>query len=417
MHAILISVACGVIISSAIATDDIKPPIIITRADEDAITKLLADFHKHIQNPVISSRSDLKPYLDCAAHRELLKYEWKAVPYLIQQAGLQQEVDADLGAALINDKQITTSEQVLAYNRERRKKVGEATLPGFVLATVLRETQAGKEAAKVGKLERIAGTRIVGIRHSDSFAWLEWWQANKDRFAFQTGKPIAIAPPENGVYHWPHVTTKAHGNLLDIHAVSATYRDIIERAAAELELDIFIGKHDYLDVLSTVRMKSVTFDEFLFLAGHGAGVQGFSYRKIGNKYHIGGDEPAKPRANLNGWGIMMPRTVFSVGDQIPVTIVTRGTSPLVDPADPSFPDYGSFQVTRNDGSIVTDYRPLAATMGTLPMVKPGKDAYAIEVALGRFCKLAAGEYNIRFRYKDHETPTVAIEIYDRGAKK
>jgi hypothetical protein len=392
---------------------DEATPIVITQADEDAIRKLLEDFRAHTTRLEVSLSSSTGPYLDCPAHRALVGYGWKAVPYLIEQAGKRQSVDATLGAALIADPAVQTPEQVVAHNRARRVKALGNALPDFVLVTVLRETPAGKAAIPTTRGQG----ELDGIRHTDAFAWVGWWRANKGRFEFRTNRPPEIPLPEQGVYYWPHVTTTARGRLLDIHAVSATYRDIIERAAAELGPDVFIGKHDYLDLITTVRMKAVTFEEFLHLISTDILGGGLAYRKTATGYHIGGETAAPPRVNIYGWGIMMYRTVFNPGDEIPVTVITRGIDPLVSPDDPAFLGYGSFRVTRNDGSVVSDYRPVDAKPPTRPLFERAEDCTPVRVSLDRYCRLPAGEYNLRFRYRDHETPTVAIKIYDHAAKK
>lgn len=383
--------------------------VVITQADEDAIKKLLEEFRLHTVK--VSLRSDLTPYLDCAAHRELLKQGWKVVPYLIDQAARQQSVEATLGAALIKDPSVTSPEQVAAWNQARRAKIAGDTLPPFVLATVLRELPAAKEEPSIGKPERI-DTKFVGIRHSDSYVWATWWAANQGRFTFQTTKPLVLPPTEDGVVYQPHITTTARGGLLDIHAVDATHRDIIERAAAELGLEVFIGEHELMKILTSVRMKGVNFEEFVYMLGRQASVAGYPVQQTRTGWRVGGEQPAKPRANLNGWGILMERTVFRVGDAITVTVITRAPQALVDPGDPVFNSYGSFRVTTNDGRVVEDYRPLSQGAPRRPP-EQRPDAFPIRVMLDSFCTLPAGEYNVSFRYLDHETPTVAIEIYGK----
>ena len=169
--------------------------------------------------------------------------------------------------------------------------------------------------------------------------------------------------------------------------------------------------------MTTVRMKSATFEEFLRLAGPGMPAEGVGYRKTAAGHRIGADEPAESRANLDGWGIVMRRTVFGVGDEVPATVVTRGTDPLVAPDDPAFPGYGSFRVTRNDGSADAGYRPIDAKKPTLPLVGRKEDCHPVQVSLGRYGRLPAGEYNLRFRYQGFEAPTLAIKVYDRPAKR
>jgi hypothetical protein len=184
-----------------------------------------------------------------------------------------------------------------------------------------------------------------------------------------------------------------------------------------MNINVFIGEQQYIDVITTTRMKGVTFEEFLYIIGRTVCIGGFDYHKTETGYWIGGKNPTEPRALMNGWGIMMERTVFSVGDEIPVTVITRlpGLITIIDPEDPTFVYYGSFRVTTNDGKIVKDYNPITKSRldFTIPPIKIKKDCYPIQVSLNKFCKLPAGEYNIQFRYLENETPSIAIEIYDR----
>jgi hypothetical protein len=117
-----------------------------------------------------------------------------------------------------------------------------------------------------------------------------------------------------------------------------------------------------------------------------------------------------------GWGIKMYRTVFSAGEEIPVIIISYQTKTLVDPADPVFPDYGSFQVTRNDGSIVIDHRPVIGNAPELPLIEVQGHRHHLDLTLNRYADLSPGEYNLRFRYLDQVTPTIPIEIYNRLVK-
>lgn len=379
--------------------------IVITQADEDAIKNILREFRQH--QAKVSFRSDVAPYLDCEAHQKLLKYGWKAVPYLVDQAAQKEAVDAYIGSALIKDMNVKTPEEVFEYNRRRKSKSAN-TLAPFILETVLRELPSGKMAPNLNKPKD-----RVGYAYNEVFAWVKWWQQHKHKFVFQTKRPLVIHPAKVVHSTMPQIRTTVKNGLLDIYAVSATYRQIIERAAAEMNVDVFIGEQQYIGVITTVRMKSVTFEEFLYIIGRTVFVGGFNYRKTEKGYWVGGKNPAKPRPILHGWGIMMEKTVFSAGAQIPVTIIARLPGSVINPADPVFSGYGSFRVTTNDGKIVKDYEPLAKARPTIPPIQIQKDCYPIQVLLDKFCKLPSGEYNIRFRYLNHETPSIAIEIYDR----
>ena len=112
----------------------------------------------------------------------------------------------------------------------------------------------------------------------------------------------------------------------------------------------------------------------------------------------------------------MDRSVFGVGEDIPVTIIARGTMPAVDACDPAVVCRGGFRVTTNDGQVVKDYEPLADRPAIMRMLNSRADMNRVEILLNRFCELDVGEYNIRFGYQDHETPTLPIEVYPRDSK-
>jgi len=306
------------------------------------------------------------------------------------------------------DENIKTPEQVYTYNRnpkrESHKKRHIYPLPQgrpMFLTQFLPDSMKPKPKVKKGYVDN----RL--------FSWSHWWQEHKDKFIFQTNHPLVIHPVKVVHSTMPQIGTTVKNGLLDIYAVHATYRQIIERAAAEMNIDIFIGEQECIGVISTVRMKSVSFEEFLYIIGRTVSVGGFDYHKTEKGYWVGGNNPAEPRAILDGWGIMMERTVFFAGDDVPVTIITRLPGPVIDPADPVFPCYGSFRVTTNDGKIVKDYEPVTKVQPTIPPIQIKEDCHRIQVLLDKFCKPPAGEYNIRFRYLNHETPSIAIEIYDR----
>ena len=332
------------------------------------------------------------------------------MPYLVQNIARLEAQYGDyayIGSALIKDKSVKTPDQVYNYNCT---KPWSSTGPGppirpTLLMQLLSDDMKPNPNVKKGYVD------------NKVFAWSHWWQEHKDKFIFQTKKPLVIHPAEYVYSMMPQIRTTVKNGLLDIYAVSATYHQIIERAAAEMNIDVFIGEQEYINIITTVRIRAVTFEEFLYIIGRTVFVGGFDYHKTEKGYWVGGKNPAKPRAILDGWGIMMERTVFSVGDEIPVTIITRlpGLVTIIDPADPTFVCYGSFRVTTNDGKIVKDYNPVTKSRldFTVPHIGIKKDCYPIQVLLNKFCTLPAGEYNIRFRYLEHETPSIAIEIYDR----
>ena len=251
--------------------------VVITQADEDAIKRLLEEFKKHANSPELAGMSMTDPFFDCDTYRNLLGYGWKAVPYVIEQAAQIEAVDAYIGSTLIKDATVKTPEEVFEYNRKRKSEAADGLLAPFILEITLRELRSGKAKPK----SRIShGYNMV-------FAWIEWWQQNKNRFHFLTGQLLVILPSNDEHSLIPQIRTDIKDGLLNIYAVNVTYQQIIERVGAEINIDVFIGEHEYLDVKTTLRMKSVTFEEFLYIAGRTVSMGGFKYSETKKGYLIG----------------------------------------------------------------------------------------------------------------------------------
>ena len=78
-----------------------------------------------------------------------------------------------------------------------------------------------------------------------------------------------------------------HDGVFDVRAISAKYDQIVREAATANNVQLVIGEQRYLHVITTVRLKSVTFEEFLYLIGRHAVITGFDYRKTPGGYVIG----------------------------------------------------------------------------------------------------------------------------------
>jgi len=377
--------------------------VVITQGDEVAIKGILDDWRKHQSK--VSESSSTKPYFDCEAHRQLLGYGWKAVPYLVGQLARQRVVEAYVGSALIGDPNVRTLEQVYQYNRWRKTQMHDSTLADWILTGAL------------GELVFAPATEIQSSgRRAKGFDWLDWWPEHEARFVFPDGGFAGVALPREKRPLMPHISTSVKNGLLDICAVSATYRQMIERAAAEMGIETFIGEHRYMGIIGTVWMKSVTYEEFLYMVGRSIYVKGFDYRRTENGYWVGGEKRAKPRAILSGWGVKMAGTVFGAGEDIPVTVITRGMGELADADKAVFVRCGSFRITRNDGSVVKEYDPAEDSCSASPAANRAGTTHEIKLVLNRFFEPKVGEYNIRFRYQEQQTPTIAIEIYPRDSK-
>jgi hypothetical protein len=383
-----------------------EPKIIITQDDENQIKNLVADYNRAVEKIYhpYSSLSQDREIEQTEEYKKLLVYDAKLIPYLIRQRQIESESRVIVGSALAARK-IKSVEDLYTYQSERGAKLRQGIQPwinypgGFILG----KTTIGTTFYK----------SLGPYPFDKRFSWLEWWEQNKNRFEFKTNNPIVINT-EYKYYNHPHISTEIVNGLLNIEAVNAPYHQIIERAAAEMGVDIFIGEQEYIDVLTAVRMRGVTFEEFAYLVGKHVSVNPFKYQKIGDKYYFGSNIPAKPRRIINGWGIKMDKTVFSEGDPIPVTIITRYLSKFVSPEDPAFSDYGSFKITTNDDKVIKDYNKVFwKPHQPGKFIELPKDCAEVDIVLNKDIQLKPGEYNIRFKYLTHETPSIAIEIYNK----
>lgn len=399
--AVVVFPTFGVLVVPASSSPE-PASVVITQTDQTAMRRILEDWREH-QNKVGYS-SLTEPYFDCDAHRQLLQYGLKAVPYLIDQLARQHVVEPYIGSALINDPDICTLEQVYRYNRRRKDEVHRRTLAKWILTGTLWELVS----PPVSEEEKLAAP-------TEPIDWFEWWHKCKARFVLPGGNTPAIVIPRSMLRSIPHITTSIKNGLLDFAAAGATYRQMIEHAAAEMGTETFIGEHPYMDVIGSVRMKSVTYEEFLYMVGGNVCVRGFDHRKISNRYWVGGEQPAKPRAIFEGWGIMMDTTVFVEGQNIPVTVIIRDAHSVLDPCDPAFTSYAGFRVTTSDGTVVKDFEPETHPPAAKSMLT-AKGDIKVDLLLNRFCRLGPGEYNIRFHHFDHQTPSIPIEIYSSDSK-
>jgi hypothetical protein len=376
--------------------------VVITQTDQTAMKRILEDWREHQDKVGYSSLTE--PYFDCDAHRQLLRHGLKAVPYLIDQLDRQHAVEPYIGSVLISHPNIHTLERVYGYNRQRKHEVYGQTLAKWILTGTLWELVS----SGVFEKEKLPPP-------TEPIDWFDWWNNYKARFVLPRGNAPALVVPHRMFRSTPHITTSMKNGLLDFSAAGATYRHMIEHAAAEMGIETFIGEHAYMDIIGSVRMKSVTYEEFLYMVGRSVCVRGFDYRKISNRYWVGGEQPAKPRAIFSGLGIMMDRTVFPEGQDIPVTVIIRDSHAMLDPCDPAFASYAGFRVTTSDATVVKDFEPQTHRPAAKSMLTATGDM-KVDLLLNRFCKLGPGEYNIRFHYFEHQTPTMPIEAYPSDSK-
>jgi len=250
--------------------------VTVARPDADAIKYLLVGFRKHQDE--VSVRSDTAPYLDCEENRALRGYGLQAVPFLIEQVARIEAADAYLGSALIEDERVKTPEDVYAWNRRRKDHAHDGTLAPWLLDRVLRDLVP-------------SDMKDVPVRghggNTEVFEWMNWWDRHKHRFVFEAKDPPAIPLAKSPYPRGPTVDVKARDGLLDVSAVGVSYRRIIERAAAALEVKVTFGQQEYIDVITSIRMKSMTFDELMYLLGRSVSMAGFEHSRTATGFHVG----------------------------------------------------------------------------------------------------------------------------------
>lgn len=259
--------------------------VTIRQSDEDAIRGLLAQLLEYL-NTEWALSSAPPDYADCKPHEDLMTYGWKAVPYLIEQVALREDVDAYIGSALIDDAEVDTPKEVYDYNLARQRAVDTKTMGPHILAQLLRELPSGNE---VPSLDTSNKTISAGV-YTSVYAWLNWWQESKHRFTFRTKRPPVIAPPKDRHTLVPQITASYKNKLLTLYSVRSSIKEIIERGAAEMEVNIVVpeppGRQPERSMSSRtiIRMKSVTTGEFLYRVG--SMIWGVAYDKMDEKLEL-----------------------------------------------------------------------------------------------------------------------------------
>jgi hypothetical protein len=255
--------------------------VAISQSDEDTIRGLLAELLGQCNR----SWSSGLEYLDSKPYQDLLRCGWKAVPYLIEQVALREAVDAYIGSALIDDPEVDTPKEVYDYNLARQRAVDAKTLGPHVLASLLDELPCGNGTSSLDTPGPSGGYNRV-------YAWLDWWQDNKGGFAFQTKQPPVIGPSKDKHSLVPQINvTYDENNLPTLYAVHSTIEDLVERGAAAMRVSIVVPEphgrqpSSPMSGITTIRMKSVTVDEFVYRIGRM--IWGIPYDKMDEKLQIG----------------------------------------------------------------------------------------------------------------------------------
>lgn len=251
-------------------------PVTVTQDDADAIKNILVGFRRHVDE--VKLRSDPGPYLDCEENRALRGYGLKAVPFLIEQVARIEAANAYRGAALIDEEGVKTPEEVYSWNRRRKTHAQDGTLALWLLDNVLTDLISSDMED-----EPVRGNG----GYTEVFGWMHWWDRHKHRFVFEGGDPPAIPLPKRPYPRGPAVVVTAHDGLLDVSAAGVSYRRIIERAVAALGVTAIFGQQDYIDVVTSIEMRSVTFDEFMYLLGRSVSMAGFGHSKTDTGFRVG----------------------------------------------------------------------------------------------------------------------------------
>ena len=406
-------------------------PLAITQQEEDHIRSLLVEFLAHTKKPEVGIHSNIGPYLDCAAYEKLRQYGKKALPYFIEQASRQQDSYTYLGSYVISGKVNSNFEETYAYKKKRMDEVSDETLPPFLLTYVMREIAPGEEP----EIDR--ESELGGIATTDCFIWLKWWAGNRSQYLFETVKPIEIHEYEE-IFHGEHISAKVDNDLLDLYSVFSTYRHVIERVAAAFNRNVIIGDHLNLDKKRRIRMKQVTFDEFLYIIGELISAEGyykqvdgewkfvssegFHFKVEEDQYIIGDNTPPFEYgiygSYLREWRILMDKTVYSKEDRVSVKLIanssrwesensmgvllSEGIFILRNPIDHSYHEFG---VQPSTHIIEVKKEPV------IDENCPPKEKVTFDLMIDPAQELPVGEFNLIFKCLDDETACIPIEIY------
>lgn len=433
-YQLLIVIALSIFTSSeSISIERIK----ITQKDENQITELAINLQglvEKITHPE-SSRLPIDKYINSPEYKNLVKYGAKLLPYLIKEYQIEEESRVRVGSKLA-ERDLSDPEDLIRYQTERAEKIisnhkifSNWHIINLLLADIAMNEKIWDKALSLRELLfnwhtlnlLLADIRMnqkildqaFSLHEPQYFSWIEWWEKNKDKYVFKTRNPIIIDTTYK-LYSHPHISTEKQDNFLYLEACQVPYNIIIERAAAEMGQKVFIGEHSYMDVIANVRMRGVTFEEFADLIGTTVSVSKFPYYWDGDVCHFGGEKEAKPRTIFEDWGIVFGNTVFLEGEKMPITVVARGMDKIIDPSDSLFPIFGKFVIMTNDGQSKGGDHCYAITTKKPQMLELKMLDTEITLNLSDFEKLPVGEYNIRFKYGERNTPILPIEIYPKS---
>jgi len=361
---------------------------------------------------LVSLSSSPAPYLDCDGYRDLLKLDNKIIPMLIREM-----VQFENSSILYGKKHYLPSpkdnKEWLQRARLERQETSARAMPRFICLIALANTSFGKASHRTG---------FDGIE--EIYQWLHWWEANKDRYAltFKDSERFDVGDLDEGK-NWPHLSCKMTNGLLNVRAVHATFKNIVENAAAEAGVDVVVGdngeKSSYIggltNIITAINYKEMTFDEFAFAITEQIQF-GFPWRKGGDIYYFGTGDPAPGRWMMGLrfedliCEIKMDKTVFKIGERMPVGISLRypdrkGTGiEIIAGAPPEeFPVF-VVQVMDEDGNPMSRSWAAGTAASRLSTRKLGGATnvkqFLGEIDLSRIFKFAKpGDYAVTVIYK------------------
>jgi len=364
--------------------------VVISVEEEAQIRVLMDELRRDTHSAAGGYASSLTPYLDRDAYRKLSAFGWKSVPFMVEEAALWYSI-YDVGLS----------------PRVKIDEVRSTALSPSLISTALRAWTSDDQGP-----EARSG---LGIGSTDCFVWLDWWQRNGARFDLESGVELWIPTVTEPSFE-PHIATSVQDGLLDLHAVEATGRHIIQRAAAELGVDVFIGQEHGLSDIRTVRMSGVDFEGFLSRLIESP--NGSSWEKTDAGYRVGEPQSSTPRLYVYGWGLAMERSVWQEGEPMTALVVVSDLGRRSRAVRSELLAHGRFQLLDNDGEEVHQCPALrsAGRVRCAPDIggqcRPTtRDQHALRFTIHESCVPAAGEYSLRFIWQEHRTPTIPVEVY------
>ena len=396
--------------------------IVVDDADLARIAAAKDDIFSHVLR--VSSSSLMEPYLNCDGYRELQKLDNKIIPFVIQDLVRIENSRVLYGKGHYQPLPKDNQEWLL-----RARQVADGTMPEFIYLSLLAGTSYGKAALRTGS-ERI----------NEAYRWLQWWKENRDHYAltFKNAEKFDVGECEKEKTS-PHLRCRMIDGLLNVRAVSATIKNIIDNAAAAAGVRAVVGNDGQANsfmgsgrtnIITSIDFRLMTFDEFAYAIAERVSI-GYPWRKDGDTYYFGTGDPATGRWMVSSTtnsprdlvcDIKMDRTVFRTSEQMPLEIDLRylgaGEKGIEIIAGIPAEEYPVFVVQVVD----EDDQPLLANqtgairggeLSTLKLGGPGNARRFVgEIDLSHFVIFAKpGDYTVTLTYKVGQDLSPGKEVW------